>query len=355
MNQSSVIPAKILSIAVNGTELTSKVYVYLPLQSSTRLALFSLLASVGIVGFVGNIFVLYFLKSEKRKTNHLLNTTAFQKNFYVYIKSLAVSDVLSDVVSLPPLCCQMYFDIFNTGWGCKIVRYLNIVFPSVTLNNLLFISIERYLSTRDVPRTFRHSTVKKIVIFAWLAGFFVVLFPAATFKGIRYDLNDTHYTVHCKYDNQYLPFRIIFLSYTIIHYIIPCCIIIKVNISLIITLWTRLRSRAVDVQRDNAIKMMRRAAAIRSTYIAVSLTFAFILPYIFYFAQLIYNMVTQITLDFETDYVIRCASAIIAYSNSVVNVMIYLVQMKDFRAFVKKTITPRFLAQNGVSNAETRM
>lgn len=206
------------------------------------------------------------------------------------------------------------------------------------MNNLLFMSIEKYLSTRKNPRIFSHSTVKKIVVFAWLAGFVIVLFPAATFEGMRFDVNDTHYTVVCKYINQHLSFRVMFLSYTILQYIIPSFVIIVVNILLIKTLWSRLQ-RTVDVQRDNAIKMMRRAATIRGTSIAVSLTFAFVLPYIFYFGQLIYNMVTQITLDSETDYVMRCVSSIIGYSNTVVNVVIYIVQMKDFRAFLKKTFT----------------
>ncbi|XP_078384206.1 adenosine receptor A3-like [Oculina patagonica] len=340
MNHLSNTPTNNLSKAANGTELARKVYVFRPLQSSTRLTLFLLLASIGIVGFVGNILVLCFVKSKMRTTGHLLTTSIFEKNLNVYIRSLAISDVLCDAISVPPICFQLYFDVLNRGWGCRIVRYLNVVFPSVTMNNLLFISLERYFSTRQNPRTLRHSTIKKIVVFAWVAGLVVVLVPGATYEGIRFDLNDTHYTVLCRYDNQYLPFRIMFLSYTLLQYIIPSCIIIRVNISLIITLWTKLRSRTVDVQRDNAIRMMRRAAAIRGTYITVSLTFAFVIPYLFYFGNTIYNMVTQITIDFETDYVLRCTSAMIGYSNSVVNVIIYMVQMKDFRAFLKKTFTP---------------
>ncbi len=345
MNLSTSLPVTNSSVAANGTGLTSKVFVFSPIKSSTRLTMFLFLVSIGIVGFVGNILVLCFLRSKK-KTTSLMRTCAFEKNFNVYIKSLAISDVLTDAISLPPICCQLYFDVFNSGWGCRIVRYINLVFPSVTMNNLLFISIEKYLSTREVPRTFSHSTVKKIVILAWVTGFFVVLFPGATFEGIRFDVNDTHYTVVCKYNNQYLSYRVMFLSYTILQYIIPGSVIIRVNISLIITLWKRLRRRTVDVQRDNGIRMMRRAATIRGTYIIFTLTFAFVLPYIFFFGQLIYNMVTQISLDFETDFVMRCVSSIVAYSNSVVNVIIYIVQIKDFRAFLKKTFSRKVVSHN---------
>lgn len=57
-------------------------------------------------------------------------------------------------------------------------------------------------------------------------------------------------------------------------------------------------------------------------------------------------MATQITLDFETDFVIRVAGALLAYSNSVLNVIIYMVQMKGFRAFLKKALTPRFVGKS---------
>lgn len=282
MNLSSVLSASNISTPANGKPLTSKAFVFTPLQYSTRLKLFVLLVSVGIIGIVGNFLVLCFLKSRKRKIR-LTRISAFEKNFLLYIKSLAISDVLCDVIALPPICCQLYFDVFNRGWSCRIVRYLNIVFAAITTNNLLFISIERYFSTRQTLRSLRHSAVNKVIIFAWLAGLFIVLFPAATYRGIRFDINDTHYTVVCKYDNSYLPFRIVFLSFIIIQYIVPGCIIIRINVSLIITLWTRLRTRKVDVQGNNASTIIRRSAIIRGTSIIVTLTFAFVLPYFFLF------------------------------------------------------------------------
>ena len=283
-----------------------------------------------------------------------MKACAFEKNFDVYIKSLAISDILCDVISIPPICIMFYFDVLKRGWGCRIVRYFNHLFPCITMNNLLFISIEKYFSTREVPRTFSHSTVRKIVMFAWVAGSLTVLFPAATMKGMEFDLNDTHYTVVCRYDNQYLPFRIISLTYVMLQYIIPGCIITIINISLAKTLWTRLRVK-VDVQQNNAIRMMYRAAAIRGTLVLITLTFAFVLPYLYHYAFVLYNVITQKVLDFQTDYVIRASGTLVGYSNPAINVIIYMVQMKDFRAFVNKIITPRFLVGNRENNAEIEM
>ena len=201
VNQSSSLSIGNLSTYNNDTGLKSKIYVFLPISSSTRFTLLVLSASVGIIGFVGNILILCFVKS-KQKTTTFLKALSFQKNFDVYISSLAVSDTLCAVIVVPLYCSQLYVDLFQRGWGCKIIRYLNILFPSVTINNLLVISIGKYFSIREEPRVFKHSTVRKVLCFAWLSTCFYVLIPVATFSGIRHDLNDTHYTVNCKCDDQ---------------------------------------------------------------------------------------------------------------------------------------------------------
>ena len=192
----------------NGTDQGSKIYVFTPAGSSTKLTLLMLMVTVGTVGFVGSILILCFLRVKKKTTSYL-KSLSFEKNFNVYINSLAISDILSNLISLPCLCVQIYFDVFQDGWRCRIGRFLQILFPCVTMNNLLVICIEKYFSTRKVPRPLRHYTVKKLIVCAWLVGIVVMFFPAATFNGTRQDLNETHYTILCKYDKDYLPFRII--------------------------------------------------------------------------------------------------------------------------------------------------
>ena len=328
----------------NGIRLAGKIYLFAPASSSTKLNLLLILAIVGIVALLGNTLILCFQKTRKR-ANYFLRACCFEKNFNFYIQSLAISDILSVAISLPAVCIQMYVDLFQQGWGCKIVRYLNFVFPTITINNLLVISIEKYFSTRKTPRAFSHTTVKILVFIAWSAGFLSVLITTPTFKGMRYDLNDTHYTVICEYDNQYLPFRIVITTYATLEYIFPSCLIIPISISLVKTVRTRTR-QAVDVQQGNAITSARKAAQIRSTCIIVTLMFAFFIPYMFYFTLVIYNMVCKERIGVETYYIIRIVSALIALSNSAINVIIYLVQMKNFRSFLKRQLISRFFGEN---------
>ena len=322
------------SALLNVTEMKSRVYVFTPAEFTTKLALVLVFASFGAVGFVGNLLIYYFISFQKNVVSYMQNNT-FLRNFDLYIKSLALSDILSNIISLPLICIQIMVDVFQHDWACRFVRFIGILLPSITMNNLMVISLERYLATRAVPRSFSVSTVRKLVFTAWFTGFIVVLGPTATFNGMRYDLNDTHYTVICKYDHRYLTFRIIIVGYALIQHLIPGVILSYINILVAKTLWSRQKIR-IDIQRNNAIRANLIAAKLRGTYLLIAMTFAFIVPYsaLVYYAA--YVMLAKPSLDFKTDFITRYLSAGLLYSNGAINFLIYVVQMKDFRAFLKK-------------------
>lgn len=92
------------------------------------------------------------------------------------------------------------------------------------------------------------------------------------------------------------------------------------------------------MQRDNGIKLKVRAAAVRSTSILVTITFAFILPYLFYVCQVIYNNVTKAKLHYETDYIIRAVGATLAMTNPAVNFILYLTSNERFLRLCKEAI-----------------
>ena len=231
------------------------------------------------------------------------------------------------------------------GRACKIVRLLGVEFPSITMNNLMVISVERYLSTRAIPRTLSVSSVRKLIFTAWLVGSFIVLFPVATFNGIRYDIDDSHYTVLCNYDKSNLTSRIIIVCYTALQHLIPSAILSYANISVAKTLWTRKKIR-IDIQRNNVIKSSLVAAKLRGTYLLVAITFAFIIPHsaLLYYAT--YRAFAKPSIDFQTDYIKRYLSGGLFYSTSTINFIICTVQMKDFRAFLKNLFCGKGNAMN---------
>ena len=92
-------------------------------------------------------------------------------------------------------------------------------------------------------------------------GNLVMLFPAAAYDGVRVDLNETHYTVICRNDELFYPFKLTFLLFPI-QFVLPILFIIYVNVSLIRTVWIK-RKRQICYRMNNVFKAHLRATRIK--------------------------------------------------------------------------------------------
>ena len=336
-NQSSVTNSTAVAI-------TSLVYVFAPADFSIKLVFVVLFVIFGVIGLVGNILILYFL--SKKKSVPFLQSSPFLRNFNLYMKSLALSEILVTSIGGVLVCIELMYDVFQNGWPCKIRRYISGTFYVIRANNLIVISTERFLSTRDVPKTFSGSTVRKLVYTAWLSGFFMGLFPAAAVNGVRYDINATHYTMVCKSDTSYLPTRVIVVGFVLIQVVIPSIALICMNIIIARRIWKGSKKR-IDIQRDNAIRAKMRSQIIKKTSLLIIVTIAFVIPYssILYYAAFV--AVAKPLLDFQEDFVITNFCFLLVFFSSAINFFVYLVQMKDFRVFLV-----RHFCGKGVGNAQ---
>lgn len=330
----------------NHTKAVESIYLFTPADVIAKLLLCLILSAVGGIGFLGNCFIFYFV--WKKKTRRTIHAGSFVVNLNLYIRSLSLSDLLSCAVSLPLLCTQILLDVFQSGWPCKIVRYLNFMFPAVTVNNLVVISLEKYLSTRKVPRTFRVARVRKMIICAWFSGITVMLVPAAAYDGVRVDLNNTHFTVVCRNVENYYPFKIALVIFPL-QYILPSILMIYINFCLIKIVWIRGR-KTIGSGINNAFKANLIASRIKGTSLLIALTFAFTVPYLFYIANVAYTQIAKPQRAFLTDFVIRYGGGgVAAYFSSAINFVIYFIQMKDFRGFLKN-LWRRRRARGGETN-----
>jgi len=70
--------------------ITALVYMAEPADFDTKQIILAVLfAIVGVIGLVGNILILYFLSNKKSVP--FLQSSRFLRNFYFYMKSLALS------------------------------------------------------------------------------------------------------------------------------------------------------------------------------------------------------------------------------------------------------------------------
>ena len=315
-------------------ETLDKIYTNLPRSVNSKIGLVALLVILGLVGLLGNSLIHFFV--SKKKSFPLLQSTPFVRNFNLYIRSLTLSNILSSLVSLPLLSVQL-FDIFHNDWPCRIVRYIGMLFPTIALNNLIFISIEKFSSTRDVPKSFSVATVRKLVYGAWIIGCLSLSVPAATMSVVRSNINGTHYTVDCKIDKSNLTYRAIEQGFGLMQFFIPSIILLCINLIIARRVWKR-QSRRINIQRDNAIKVEIRSSQIRGTYLLIFFTFVSIVPYSFFTCFSVYvNFAKHSLSELEADFIIRYLGGALFFSSSAINVIMYLVQMKSFRVFLKTT------------------
>ena len=336
----------------NQTEVMRAIYVFTPAGDTAKRVLCLVLSVVGTVGLVGNCSLFYFLR--RKKTTSPIQRSRFVRNLNLYMRSLSLSDLLSCSVSLPLLCVQILFDHMQSGWLCKLVRYLNFVFPAVTVNTLVVISVEKYFSTRKNPYTLTVTTVRKMINGAWILGITIMLLPAAAFDGVKVLLNDNHFTVICRYNQNFYPFRISAVIFPLQN-VIPSIFITYVNVCLLKTLWYR-TGRKIRHATTSAFRAKLIATRIRATYLLIALTFAFICPYFVYIGNILYTQMVKPQRPFSTEYIVRyVAGGIAAYFSSAINFIIYFVQMKDFRAYLKNIFRLRCTinAQNSKQYAPT--
>ena len=326
---------KLSTETTNSTaDMPDKVYTNLPRRFDIKIGLFALFVILGLVGLLGNGLIHYFV--SKKKSFPLLQSTPFARNFNLYIRSLTLSYILSSLV-LPPMLSVQLFDIFHNDWPCRIVRYIGMLFPTITLNNLIVISVEKFSSTRDVPKSFSVATVRKLVYGAWITGCLSLSAPAATMSGVRSDINATHYTVVCRIDNSYITYRVIEQGFGLMQFFIPSIILLCINLIITRRVWKR-QSRRINIQRDNAIRAEMRSSQVRGTYLLIFAAFASIVPYLFLNCFSTYlNFVKHSLSEREADFIKRYFGGVLFLSTSVINALMYLAQMQDFRLFLKNT------------------
>ena len=315
----------------------NSIYVFTPAGDSEKLILCLILSTLGITGFLGNCSIFYFLSKIKKK-NGIIQSNPFVRSLNLYIRSLSLSDLLTCAVGAPLLCINISFDVFQSSWPCKTARYLQFIFPVATINTLVVTSLEKFLSTRKVlQRPMSTRKVRNIILCAWLMGLLLMLPASAAYDGIRVDLNNSHFTVICKNNEHFYPFRLTLIILPI-QYVLPSVFVFFVNVHLSITLWNSIGRRSVAIGVTNSLQAHLRAKKIKGTTLLVALTFGSLIPFSFFVGNIAYTQIAKPQRNFSTSYMFRYGSAILVFLSPMINFTIFFSQMNDFRQFLKKIL-----------------
>lgn len=333
------------SLTMNASERNGRIHLLTPIDPVAKRCIFISMAVVCVLGFFGNVLVAFHLKAIKNKWQFRrnINFTLFSIRLNYYLSSLVISDILCPLVTLPLCFLQLFSDVFQKDWHCKIERFLYFVFPCVTINNLLVIAVERLFASREIRRGFSFSTVKGLIAFAWLSAFLITFLPVANFKIVQYDLNATHFTTTCRFDNSVPISRVAMLTFTVLEFILPSIVLIFCNICVMKEAWQKLQF----VRRSLSNSRHKRESILMSKgiFMLVAITFAFIIPYLLSFTYIMFNSIAKPTISYQTDFIIRNSGGVLVTANSAINVLIYTFQLSQFRARVKSMVRKLFLCK----------
>ncbi|XP_031575044.1 neuromedin-U receptor 2-like [Actinia tenebrosa] len=316
----------------NVSEIITRAYVFAPVSNNVKLVISTAMLLFGVYGLIANSLILYFKHKQHRRRRcaiqRALTRSALKEYF---INSLALSDLLCCLISLPLVTAEMFIDFVHNDWICKVNRFLNFIFPVITILNLLVIGIERYFAIFHPFKVLARHKAKKIVMGAWVLGVLLTLIPMPTYKLIYFEIEENSYTLICKYDNTLPLYRCLFIAFITICYIIPSIILIFVNLR-ILKFVRRKRCRVAPLQQVKTSKRTpSQTSRFKVTRMFMWLILAFIIPYLLF---IVYNglvMVLRPTISFTSDYLARYASAFFGFSNGAVSAAILFHNEKDLK------------------------
>lgn len=147
----------------------SAIYVSAPVNYNIKTTIGCATVIAGFYGLIANSLILYFTYMRTPVCVDLAHAYNRQALTDVFIQSLALSDVLCCLVSLPLFIAELFVDFIKSDTTCKVTRYFIMYFPIATCNYLV-IGIERYLAVFHSLRIPSSRMGKSLVVAAWFAA-----------------------------------------------------------------------------------------------------------------------------------------------------------------------------------------
>ena len=316
-----------VSFVHNGTNETVRYHVLSTVQAPAfTIILTTLLAVTGLVGLVGNVLVIRFARSRKRRQQQ--PTRFAPRHFFLFVESLALSDILTCAIAIPSMWAAIFCrHTKRTDWFCKGIGFLVQLFPVITIYNLLVVSLERYLAIRRPMYCLSKATAKRLVKFAWAVGTGLTLISTAMVEAVKIDVNDRQFTFRCKAETGNTTSRTLLAIYTVCFYHLPIAFLIFTSASII----------GVIRRRPAVGNLVRRATARqKATKLLVTIVVAFVISYTPFQVILAYKVLANTDLALPPEYYLRAAFGVLVYANSAVNVFIHLMFLPGFYQSYKR-------------------
>ncbi|XP_032218534.1 QRFP-like peptide receptor [Nematostella vectensis] len=306
-----------------GNLSAGRAYVLTPLDTGTKITLTTITCTIGVLAAISNAIIIYFTVTALRRPRVL----AFNRSHTAYfVMSLACSDLCASGMTIPVYnAAELWIDFVNTDFMCTVVRVLNIAFPIITINNLIVISVERYLCMFHPFYIPSRRVVKGLIVGAWVAGLGTTLVLTGTYKLIPKAVGENHFYLKCLYDTTDPTAKAQVIAFVLLQFLLPFIGLAIVNIR--ITKFLNKRNRVSPEETGSNLKS--DDWRLKNSRMFVTIVATFIVPYFPWFVYTAVN--ANITIAAYEELVFRHCFSIIAFANCLVNPIIYFLFSKEFR------------------------
>lgn len=321
---------------INSSNSTGR-YLFTPDYASYHGILLLLPLVFGIVGLLGNTTILYIVWKRlysDRKNSYSRRTFGRSYLFKYFVLSLAISDIMASITSSLILSLQLFYDVRQNIWVCRIVRFPFFMLPMVTIYNLVVISVERYCAIFHPFRIPRTSKIKMAVIFAWVGGIICAACITSMVEIQRFNLTDHNWTFACLVNSTKGMWRkALFIFISLFQYYIPNLALLYITFSIRRFLNKR---RLSSIQTELHYVSSWWIGRFKGTTMFLKVFLAFSLPYLVFFGYNLIKSVSRTQLDYHSDYIVRYVSGFLALFNSSINPFIYSMNSPFFKIELRK-------------------
>lgn len=320
----------------NFTKMPPKRYVFLPIDFRTKTAFYVITFLLCSYGIIANAFLLYCIRKQRYNTRKKSKRRPLNRDAVnIVVESLAWSELLSSLTGVPLVYVNNFIDLMSSDWYCRIGSFVRIVFSSATLNNLFIIGVERYFSIFYPLIVPSRTTVKKLVLLAWMFISLINVVRAYSLNLKKLHIDHEKYTLICAYDTD-SALRWVLTGITAVCYCIP--------IAVLFILYTRILNFHRKKRRQIRCNFSRRNQPIHSIYFLrykISSTFAhmffvFIFPYMFFIAMTVLRVVLDKPLTWFASMYCQQVSSLLAYTSSFISPTVMLCRIPGLTSSLKR-------------------
>ncbi|XP_070545533.1 QRFP-like peptide receptor [Ptychodera flava] len=316
------------------------------LSSSASISLMVCYILIFCLGLIGNLLVIIVVAANR----------SMQTVTNVFIVSLAVSDVMISVLSVP----FTLVEAITAGWVmglfmCKLVNFMTLLSAISSVLTLTCIAVDRYnaicqpLKSRIIHTTTRAA---KLLCFVWSAAVIMAspllfVFELHVVGEVRNDQNYTLCQEMWRYPQQKMAFTFFLVAVT---YLVPLGLMLFLYVRICHHLWVRNPIGPTDLQQLNAVSTLKyKKKATKMLVLVVVLFFICWTPY---------HVVTvrrefPSLKDNEKNRLLVACITLLALSNSCLNPIVYAFLNGNFKqSFVatlkcrKTKVSPINITQN---------